>query len=309
MKSRYGQVALLLVGILAVSLGITALCGVRHTEPPAEQVYVVTSAYPMYTATLRVVQGSDGVAVHCLTKATAGCLHEYQLSPEERAVLDKADVLILNGAGAEPFIEPLRPQLTATVVDTAAWALPDEEHTHEHEHEGHSHAMNEHIWLDPTMYTAQVRAICQALCEADRENEALYRSNAEAYATEIAAVAAELTEAAAQLPRTAVLFHDSMVYIAEAAKLDVVATLPIGEDGGFSSAEVAAAAEAVRGQDAVFLYDDQYPLQMTQLTEYAERGVVVTLNSAAMARTGVDDKDAWVHAMRENITWLKAAAQ
>ncbi len=305
MKVRYGQIALLLVGLLLVSLGLTAVRGVQRIAPQEDTLLVVASFYPMYTATLRVVGDSDGVTVCCLTQPTAGCLHDHQLTPAERAVLDGADVLVLNGAGAEEFLEPLLPQLAATWVDTSASLVYDEDH-HGHEHDGHTHTRNEHIWLDPTMYTAQVTAISEALCEADPANGERYRQNAAAYAAEIAAAAQELADAAAKLSMDkALLFHDSMDYLAEALGLEVLGTLPIGEDEGFSAAEVAGAADALRGQAAVLLYDDQYPLQMTQLADYAERSAVVSLCSAVTPAAGVADEDIWLWAMRENAKRLQ----
>ena len=302
MKVRYGRIALLLAGILIVSLGLTALCGVRRAQPQEGRVKVVAASYPMYTAALRVAGDSRGVFVSCLTPPSTGCLHDHQLTPAERASLDSADVLILNGAGAEEFLEPLLPQLTATVVDTAKSALPHEEH-HEHEHH------NDHIWLDPALYAIQVKTIGEALCAADPAGAERYRQNAAEYTAQITAVQAQLTEIASRLAvDKAVLFHDSMAYPAAALGLDVVGELPIGEEGGFSAAEVAEVAEAMRGQAVLLLYDDQYPQQMTQLAAYAERSITVSLNSAVMPVYGVDDAQTWLWCMEDNIQRLKEAA-
>ncbi len=303
MKVRYGRIALLLAGILIVSLGLTALCGVRRAQPQEGCVKVVAASYPMYTATLRVAGDSSGVSVSCLTPPSTGCLHDHQLTPAERATLDSADVLILNGAGAEEFLEPLLPQLTATVVDTAKLALPHEEH---HEHEHHH---NEHIWLDSALYAIQVKAIGEALCAADPAGAERYRQNAAEYTAQIATVQAKLTEIASQLAvDKAVLFHDSMAYPAAALGLDVVGELPIGEEGGFSAAEVAEVAEAMRRQAVLLLYDDQHPQQMTQLAAYAEHSITVSLNSAVMPVYGVDDAQTWLWCMEDNIRRLKEAA-
>lgn len=306
MKVRYGRIALLLVGILIVSLGITALCGVRRKPPQDERVEVVAAFYPMYTAALRVAGDSSGVSVRCLTPPSTGCLHDHQLTPAERATLDGADVLILNGAGAEEFLDPLLPQLAATVVDTAAWAISDEEH---HEHDEHGHDHNNHIWLDPALYAIQVKAIGEALCTVDPVNAEQYRQNVAAYTAQIAAVGEQLGDMTSHLAvDKAVLFHDSMVYPAAVLGLDVVGKLPIGEEDGFSAAEVAEVAEAMRGQAVLMLYDDQYPQQMTQLAAYAERSITVSLNSAVMPVYGVEDAQTWLWCMKENIRRLKEAA-
>ena len=121
MKVRYGSVALLLVLIMLLAAGITAITGVKMPQKTREDFSVVVSFYPLYTATLNVVGECEGVTVTCLTQPTTGCLHDYQLSPAERVALNRADVLVLNGAGMESFLEPVLqslPQLTC--IDTSA---------------------------------------------------------------------------------------------------------------------------------------------------------------------------------------------
>lgn len=300
MKTRYGAVALLLIGILVLSLALTAALGV-HRDTDEKRLTVVAAFYPMYTATLRVVGEADGVAVQCLTPPTGGCLHDHQLSPAERAMLGRADVLVLNGSGAEPFLEPLLPQVTAQVVTTTA-------HAEHHDHEDHDHG-GEHCWLDPTVYARQVSVICDALCASDPDNAATYRANATTYMAEIEAIGEELKTVAATLPmKKAVLFHGSMAFLAEAMGLDVIGMLPIGEDHGIRPDEAAAVADAVRGQSVIFLYDAQYPLQMTELANGAARSAILTLGSAVSAVDGVPDGDTWIYTMKETIRKLREVA-
>lgn len=312
MKVRYGWIALLLVGITVLSLGMTALLGVQRTERK-DGLSVVAGFYPMYTAALQVVGDVDGVSVTCLTQPTAGCLHDYQLSPSERTTLEQADLLILNGGGAESFLDTVLPQVSVTTVDTSAGETLLEASGHEHEsaeeHAGHVHGLNEHCWMDPAIYDRQVRAICDALCTLDPDHAASYRQNTEVYCREIEAVAQELNAVAAQLPfDKAVLFHDTAAYTAEVLGLSVVGSLPIGEEQGFSAAEVKAVADAVRGESVLFLYDDQYDRQQEELLKYAAQGKAVSLNSAVSPIEDVADSEAWLYAMQYNIRMLKEAA-
>ena len=306
MKIRYKEIALLLIGIVVLSLGLTALGGVRRDDED-DTLSVVASFYPMYTATLQVVGEVEGVSVHCLTQPTAGCLHDYQLSLAERMTLEKADLLILNGGGAEAFLDPVLPQLAASVTDTSEGLVAEE--CHEHEHHGHEHGAGEHGWMSPSVYAEQVQAICEALCELDPKNATYYRGNAEGYRRQIDAVGQQLAEVAEQLPfDTAVLFHDSATYTAELLGLSVIGSLPIGEEQGFSVAEVKAVADAVKGRAVLFLYDDQYVAQQEGLMAYAACSASVALNSAVLPIDGVPPEKVWLCAMEENIQALKEVA-
>ena len=301
MKTRYGAVSLLLMAILILSLVLTAVCGV-YRDVEEKNFTVVAASYPMYTATLRVVGQVEGVNVQCLTPMTGGCVHDHQLSPAERALLGRADVLILNGSGAEPFLDPILPQVTASVINTTA------ERHHDHEHDDHDHG-NDHCWLDPAIYAKQVAVICDALCEADSGNAKSYRQNAAAYTAEIVAIEEELKAASKSLPMDkAVLFHGSMTFLAESMGLEVIGSLALGEDRGIRPDEAAAVADAVRGQAVVFLYDAQYPLQMTELASDASRSAIFVLGSAVSAVEGVPDADVWVHTMKETIAKIREVA-
>ena len=302
------RVLVLLLVITVLSAGVAELCGAQRVDGSENTVTVVASFYPVYTAALQVAQGSNGVSVHCLTPPSSGCLHDHQLSPAERVTLQKAELLLLNGGGAEEFLEPLLPQIAATVVNTSANALPEED-CEEHEHHEHEHAHNEHIWMAPALYTEQVRAICEALCIADKANEALYRQNTARYVGEIAEISQEFQTVAEGLPLdTALLFHDSVRYVAEALGLTVAGELPLGEEAGFSAAQVAEVAESVRDKRVLFLYDEQYPVQMTQLMKYTARSAAVSLNCAVSPAAAVADSELWLWAMRQNIERLKEVA-
>lgn len=306
MKRVYGNVGLLLCLIATVSLGLTAAFGVK-TPKKTDDVSVVASFYPLYTVALNVVGTCDGVTVSCLTAPQTGCLHDYQLSPAERATLGEADVLIQNGGGMESFLEAALDALPElTVIDTSAELdlLACEEHDHGHNHD---HSENAHLWVDPDLYAEQVKRVRDGLCAADPAHAAEYTANAKTYLKKIAEMEQKLTEVT--IPYThALLFHDSVAYAAKALHLEAVATVPIGENEAASAAELVEIADALKGKAVVLLYDDQYTVLHESLAGYADKAAIVQWNIAAKPISGVAAKDAWLFAMQQNIKALKEAA-
>lgn len=302
MKKQMGMVALLLAAIVVLSMGLTAAL---YEDDGRRQPFTVTAAfYPMYTAALRVVGEVPGVSVTCLTAPTAGCMHDYQLSPDEMTALTAADLLILNGEGAESFLEHALATLPdLTVIDTSVGTQPLESLDHDHHDHGH---YNEHLWVSPQNYRVQVENLRDGLCAADPANAEAYTRNAAAYLAEIGAVQQELEQLTLPI-RQAVLFHSSVAYLAAALGLDTTAYLPLGEDEGLSAADLTAAAEAVRGQAVLLLYDKQYPGTALSLDTYAARTVTVVLDTAVTPLDGVDDGDTWLIAMKRNVQALKEA--
>ncbi len=306
MKRVYASIALLLCLIIFVSLGLTAVFGVKAPKK-TDDISVVASFYPLYTAALNVVGTCDGVTVSCLTRPQAGCLHDYQLSPAERAALGETDVLVQNGGGMESFLGAALESLSdLTVIDTSAGLelLSCEEHEHGHDHD---HSVNAHLWVDPALYAEQVKQVRDGLCAADPAHAAEYTANAEAYLQKIAVVERELREFTSPLTH-ALLFHESVAYAARTLHLETVGTIPLGEEEAASAAVLAKIADALKGKAVLLLYDNQYTALYESLAGYADKAAVVHWDTAVQPIKGVAAEDAWLVAMRRNINALKEAA-
>lgn len=296
----YAKTALLLLLIAAVSLSATALTAV----PPKTKntLHVVTSFYPVYIAALNVASGVDGVTVENMADSTAGCLHDYQMSPSDRVTLESADVFVMNGAGAEPFLDSVLSRMTTLrVIDlSAGQQLLESGHVHSHDGHDHSHedyAVNSHLWVSPMRYRLQVETLCRELTALDPDNAARYEQNTKEYLEKVNDVWLRLQAAADAFEDTpTVLFHDSLAYLAEDLDLHVVAALNVGEDSGVSAHELSEAEDVLRGEDkAMFLYDAQYDsVQYTYLQTVPTNAVPLSVDTAV---TGKNDPDAWLSAM------------
>lgn len=304
-KRVYAQVALLMAGIVALSAVITLLTGTAQRGK--EKTRIVASFYPVYVAALNLTQGIDDVELISLTGPQTGCLHDFQLSPDNMITLAEADVLVINGAGAEAFLDDARsrfPELP--VVDTSAGiSLLESGHAHEHEDgEIHEELVNEHIWTSPSRYYRQVENLRDGLCEADPAHAAQYRDNAAQYLAEIGEIRAAFADTAASLPFDGcILFHESLRYFADDLGLTPLASLPIGEDAGVSAADLAAAQQAAAAAGQVWLlYDSQYDRAYEYLADSAADGRILQLD---MGVVGDESPDAWLNAMRENLRRLR----
>lgn len=315
MKKLYGGVALLMAGIAALSLGVTAFTGTYRQKAEGE-FSVVASFYPMYTAALNLTQGAEGVRVTCLAQPQTGCLHDYQLSPDNMVALKEADLLVLNGAGAESFLDQALAGLPdLQVADTSA-GIPLLESGHDHHHEaGETHEetgeeilYNEHIWMSPARYARQVETLRDRLCAADPDRAEAYRANAGEYLAKIREVEARLLAAAKTLPyEDCVTFHDSLAYLAEDLGLRVAGRVAMGEESAVSAAELGEIADAIRDRRVLLLYDDQYPVSYVYLSRYAAESYTAVLDAAVIPAEGVEDKDRWLQAMDRNLSVLEGA--
>lgn len=127
---------------------------------------IVTSFYPMYIATLNIVDGADGVTLENLSEPQTGCLHDFQLTPEDMKLLSTADMFVINGGGIESFMSDVAkayPDLTVTEAcrDVQLIAEDDEDidvhgdgtdtndHSHDEEQDIDSEGTHDHDGEDP----------------------------------------------------------------------------------------------------------------------------------------------------------------
>ena len=93
------------VSVLLVLIVITTILAINVNENKDNKFNIVTSFYPIYVATLNVTDGVQDVLVTNLTNNQGGCIHDYVLTTTELVTLAKADVLVINGANMEGFMD------------------------------------------------------------------------------------------------------------------------------------------------------------------------------------------------------------
>lgn len=236
--------------LLAAALFLTGCAGAPKTE--GEKLTVVASFYPVWVMTANVVQGVEGVELSLLAPPDTGCLHHYQLLPQDMKTLEGADVLVMNGAGMEHFLEGVLssfPELKA--VDTSAGL-----DLLEAAQEG---GVNPHVWLDVDNAIAQTQAITAALKEAMPQQAAAFEDNAQAYCQRLEAVKEKMEAALEPVEgRSMVTSHDAFAYLARAFGLEVAAVIQQDEETDPSAAELGRICDLMEqeGIDTVFIEPD-----------------------------------------------------
>jgi ABC-type Zn uptake system ZnuABC Zn-binding protein ZnuA len=215
--------------------------------------------------------------------------HAFEPTPQDAARVAKADVLIINGAGLETFLDPLLENAGSDtrVIEASAGLTPRalheieeaEEHEHHHHHEG-----DPHFWLDPNNVIHYVENIRDGLSRADPEGAAVYAANAEAYIAQLRELDAWIVAQVAQIPperRLLVTNHESFGYFADRYGFRVVgAIVPSVSTGASPSAgELARLIEDIRasGAPAIFLETGANPQLAEQIAREAGVQVVTGL--------------------------------
>ena len=123
----------------------------KNTDEADDMLTVVTSFYPMYIAALNIVDGVDGVRLENLSEPQTGCLHDFQLTPEDMKLLSTADVFVINGGGIESFMSDVAkayPKLDVVeACEDVALLSEDDDETdgaHDHDHDADAESDSDH---------------------------------------------------------------------------------------------------------------------------------------------------------------------
>lgn len=279
-KNKFIFVLLLLISISAVAFGSTFLYVKINTDDyEPDELIVMTSCNPIYIATLNVVGDTEGVRVQNLSQPSTGCLHDYSLTTEDMKNLSYADVLVINGAGMEGYLDDVieaYPDLP--VIDATADMDADEDNTELAE----LIAENGHSWLSVLGFEKEVTAIAEGLAAIDEENAANYLDNTEAYIKDInASLGEELSTLKSKLAgENLVILHEAYEYIAYDLDLNIVGVMDLDEERQVSAGEVADIIDTINENDVKIVFAEaDYGSDMGALIEKQTSASVIYLNT------------------------------
>lgn len=311
----------MLLTILVVSFGFTNIYVSHNQQTEDEEFVVVTSFYPMYIATMNVVEDTEGVTLKNLSEPQTGCLHDFQLTPADMKLLSTADVFIINGGGIESFMEEIAEQYPDLAVVDASEGIEflceEEAHEHEHEeehiedshdHEGHNHDVNAHVWMSVELYRTQVENIASGLAKSDEIHRESYLANASVYDRKLEALQVEqqalltLTQG-----KEAIMFHCAFDYVAEEYGLDVAFCMDLDEERQVSAGEVAEVLEVIEEHGVKYIFAEElYGASMCEMIQKEADVKVIYLDTL---NRGEYEADSYLEGMRYNLKLIYEALQ
>jgi len=268
----------------------------RSDEAQQKTLHVVTSFYPMYIAALNIAKDIPGVEVKNLTKPQTGCLHDYQLTAEDMINASKADVLVVNGAGMESFLDKVIKQSSKTRIIQASEGielLKGEDG-------------NPHVWVSVSLHIKQIANIVEGLAKFDPSHAVQYRKNAADYVARLEELRSKMRDGLKDVKtRDIITFHEAFPYFAKEFGLNIVAVIEREPGSEPSAAELADVVKTVKERKVKTLFTEpQYPSKAAETIAKETGGTVYMLDPVV---TGPDAPDAYIKIMEGNLDTLKKA--
>ncbi len=319
MKRNFTKVTSLLILTLMMFMG----CGSSTEEAnntSSNELNIVTSFYPIYISTLNIIKDVPNVNLINMAKAQTGCLHDYQLSPEDLKTLSTADIFVINGAGMEGFLDRvISNEKDLDIVNTSEGiqllSSESEKHVHDHEENhsdadhDHDHEDNPHVWVSISKNIEQVQNIAEGLAKYDPINADKYEANAKEYIAKLESLKSEMHEAIGALPnRNIITFHEAFPYFAEEFDLNIVGVIALEPGTEPSPKELEETIELAKNNNVNALFTEPQYNAKAATTISKEAGIpIYTLDPIVTGDSTPDSYDDYINKMEQNLETLKEA--
>ena len=293
-----------------------------------ENFRLVTSFYPMYVLAENLTMGVKDVTVSNLTENQTGCLHDYQLFPEDMILLSRADAFLVNGAGMELFMEKVIKSNAELPVIEASHGISllegvghhhGEEDFEESEHESareetdnelghdddHDHGANGHVWMDVERHRTQLSIAAKELQTLIPEQAEALAKAAKAYDEKLGVLAAETADLAKYTKGIpVVIFHEAFAYLAESLGMEVLMEFSLDENSLPSPGEIAEVIEEINCHGAALIFiEEMYASYANKIVAGTEAQVVYIDPLTA----GDGAVDSYLTGMRGNLSAIRQA--
>lgn len=192
------------------------------------KVRIVSTVSPI-TSLIAGIAGDGNVEINGIVPEGTNS-HTFEPPPSAAAIVEKADVVFVNGLGLEdPTLElvaNVAPEATVCEIGTAV--LPKSSWIFDFSFPEEGGKPNPHIWTNPPMVLNMITVIRDVLVQADPANTAKYDANYVKLSTLINGLDKAVETAAATIPeasRKLLTYHDAYAYFAERYKFTVIGAI------------------------------------------------------------------------------------
>ncbi|MBI3038520.1 metal ABC transporter substrate-binding protein [bacterium] len=258
--------------LVVICFSLIFVSGTLFSQPPSSP-RILCSVFPVFLITREIASGTNGV-VDLFVPSNFGCPHDYSLTPGDIQNFQKADLVIFNGLGFEPFLDRIsKDQNKAIFIDCSQKIefLPDSLATQK---------PNPHIFTTPNGLLQMAENVTTELSKIFPQNSSQYRFNFRGFSERLRKVESAWRAVAKELASVSVvLTHSSEDYLAKDLGLSVIARIEIGHEEEISPRELMNLIKLIqREKPRAVLVDDQHASKILETVFNETRIPLLRLN-------------------------------
>ena len=280
-------------------IAVLSLCLCLWGCNQASNAPILATTKPVYCFASALC-ADTGLDVDLLVTENVSCLHDYSVQVSQMQKIEKAETIVINGAGFESFLDDILPD-DKHILDASTGISPL---CADHHHEGeHSHETDPHIWLSIPNARVMAENIAVGLSERYPDHSDQISKNLSALQIQFDKLEQHSQELDSIAHRQLITFHDGFSYLADAFDLEILRAIEEESGAEASPQELITIIESVNAYELPAIFTEVSGA--TAAAEIIQRETKVKLFSLDM---GLSDRD-YFDAMHYNITTLKEALE
>jgi zinc transport system substrate-binding protein len=305
---------LILLAALALIFLCLPGCSGEEAEEMGEGLRIVAVNFPAFDFARQVC--GDLARVSLLLPPGVES-HAYEPSARDIISIQDCDLFIYTGGFNDSWVEEVLGSLDREVpalrmMDCVSLLKEELKEGMEDHEEDDEEEFDQHVWTSPANAVLIVRAIEEALCRIDPENQEVYAENAEEYVSELDALDESFREFFAGAETKTLIFGDRFPfrYFAEEYGLDYYAAFPgCSSEAEPSAATVAFLIDKVReeGVRTVFYIEFSNHLVADSIAEATGAKTAMLHSCHNVARQELEEGATYISLMERNLETLKGA--
>jgi zinc transport system substrate-binding protein len=284
--------------------------------------------YPLYEITKTIT--GDKAEVINLTQAGIEP-HDFEPTAQDIITINSADLLIINGAGFEPWADKISADFNkngVTIINQAEvlqnsliQKLQDEE-THQtseqkdnpenkNDHPEHeNYSTDPHFWLDPVYYSAEINYLTNQLVTLDPSNASYYKERSQKYQEQIIALHNEYTETLKNCQKKDIVTnHAAFNYLSRRYGFTPINISGISPESEPSAKELAELTKIVKEKKIDYIFTETLlsPKIAETLAKEAGAQTLVLNPLENLTSEEIQQNENYVSIMKKNLANLKIA--
>lgn len=268
-----------------------------------DKLSVVTTIYPMQDFVMQI--GGDKVEIINLVPAGMEP-HDFELSTGDMGLLEEADLLVYNGAGMEHFIDKTIQTISNDSI-VIVEAAKDVEQIKSEDGE-----QDPHTWLSIKNAKAECEAICNALCEIDKDNEGYYKERLASYEEKLDGLYTEYEkELSGCRNDTIVVAHEAFGYLCNEFSIKQEGIEGLMADSEPDSGRMKEIIDLCKKENIKVIFFEELVSPKVAQTIADETGAATMVLNPIEGLTKEQEEENldYIGLMRENLEALKVALQ
>ncbi len=278
-----------------MAMGMLKISKKQTIEVKPEKVSVVASFYPLYFLASEI--GGEKISVRNITPSGVEP-HDYEPTVRDMMETQRARLLILNGEKFEAWGEKVKTELKNELILEVAQGLTEGNDTH--------------VWLSPSLFKQEARAVLAGLVQIDPDNIKYYSDSERILEGKLDRLADEYRKGLTDCQsKEMITSHAAFGYLAREFGLKQIAIAGLSPDEEPSTKQLAEVAKIAREDGIKYIFFERLVSPKLAETVAEEVGAKILVLDPI---EGISDNDMargknYLTMMEENLSNLRIALE